>query len=123
MVVRRCPTTDKVIVDGVNVAKRHSKPARANQQGGIIDKDMPIDVATWLLVARGQGHPRRLPASTPTAPRSASRRTVEVICMSDTTTTDVPRLKAQLPRRDPRPSCRSDLGLGNVMQVPGSRRS
>ena len=44
------PTTGKVVVEGVNVAKRHQKPTRAMQQGGIIDKAMPIDASNVALV-------------------------------------------------------------------------
>jgi len=44
-VVRALPERNKVIVEGINVAKRHQKPTRSMQQGGIIDKAMPIDVS------------------------------------------------------------------------------
>jgi large subunit ribosomal protein L24 len=44
------PDTGKVIVEGVNVAKRHQKPTRAMQQGGIIDKAMPIDASNVSLI-------------------------------------------------------------------------
>jgi large subunit ribosomal protein L24 len=44
------PATNKVIVEGVNVAKRHQKPTRATQQGGIIDKAMPIHVSNVSLI-------------------------------------------------------------------------
>lgn len=44
------PRTNKVIVEGVNVAKRHQKPTRAMQQGGIIDKAMPLDLSNVALV-------------------------------------------------------------------------
>jgi large subunit ribosomal protein L24 len=44
------PERNKVIVDGVNIAKRHAKPTRTNQTGGIIDKPMPIDVSNVALV-------------------------------------------------------------------------
>jgi large subunit ribosomal protein L24 len=49
-VVRALPEVDKVIVEGVNVAKRHQKPTRSMQQGGIIDKAMPIHVSNVALV-------------------------------------------------------------------------
>lgn len=49
----------KVIVDGVNVAKRHQKPTRAMQQGGIIDKAMPIDVSNVALID-SDGRPTRV---------------------------------------------------------------
>ena len=49
-VLRVLPEADKVIVEGVNVAKRHQKPTRSMQQGGIIDKAMPIDVSNVSLI-------------------------------------------------------------------------
>jgi large subunit ribosomal protein L24 len=49
-VMRAIPDAGKVIVDGVNVAKKHQRPTRATMQGGIIDKDMPIPVANVALV-------------------------------------------------------------------------
>ena len=44
------PQTGKVTVEGINVAKRHQKPTRATQQGGIIDKAMPIHVSNVALI-------------------------------------------------------------------------
>ena len=44
------PRTGKVVVEGVNVAKRHQKPTRAMQQGGIIDKAMPVDASNVALI-------------------------------------------------------------------------
>jgi large subunit ribosomal protein L24 len=46
------PATGKVTVEGINVAKRHQKATRSMQQGGIIDKAMPIDVSNVSLVDR-----------------------------------------------------------------------
>ena len=34
----------KVLVEGVNMVKKHSKPSMANQTGGIIEKEAPIDI-------------------------------------------------------------------------------
>jgi large subunit ribosomal protein L24 len=53
-VVRTFPAQDKLIVEGVNVAKRHQKPTRSMQQGGIIDKAMPIHVSNVALVVDGK---------------------------------------------------------------------
>ena len=53
-VVRALPERGKVIVEGVNVAKRHQKPTRSMQQGGIIDKAMPIDASNVALVIDGK---------------------------------------------------------------------
>ena len=57
-VMRSIPTKGKVIVDGVNVAKKHQKATRATMQGGIIDKDMPIPVANVAIVCSKDGPTR-----------------------------------------------------------------
>ena len=59
-VMRAIPERGKVIVDGVNVAKRHQRATRATTQGGIIDKDMPIPVANVALVCSSCGKPTRV---------------------------------------------------------------
>jgi large subunit ribosomal protein L24 len=59
-VVRAMPSADKVIVEGVNVAKRHSKPTRATQQGGVIDKFMPVHVSTVALLCKSCDKPTRI---------------------------------------------------------------
>ena len=44
------PKTNKVIVEGVNIAKKSVKPSQTNPEGEIISKEMPIDasnVALW----------------------------------------------------------------------------
>ena len=48
------PKTNRIIVHGVNTASKHSKPSRANEQGGIIEKDMPIDASNVMLVHNGK---------------------------------------------------------------------
>ncbi len=49
-VVRVLPKDDRVVVGGVNVAKRHTKPTSATTQGGIIDKAMPLHVSNVALL-------------------------------------------------------------------------
>jgi len=60
VVMRAIPETGKVIVDGVNVAKKHQRATRATMQGGIIDRDMPIPVANVALVCPACGKPTRV---------------------------------------------------------------
>ena len=57
-VLRVLPKEGKVIVEGVNVAKKHQKANRATMQAGIIDKDMPIDASNVAYVHKGK--PTRL---------------------------------------------------------------
>jgi large subunit ribosomal protein L24 len=58
-VVRAIPATDRVILEGVNVAKRHAKPTRATQQGGVIDKFMPVHVSSVALWCKSHDGPAR----------------------------------------------------------------
>lgn len=50
VVLRALPSEGKVIVEGVAVAKKAVKPNGAGQQGGIVDKEMPIDVSNVQLI-------------------------------------------------------------------------
>ena len=49
-ITRAYPESDRVIVDGVNVAKRHTRATGQTMQGGIIDKDMPLHVSNVALI-------------------------------------------------------------------------
>ena len=55
---RVLPSEGKVLVEGVNTAKRHTKPQGQTMQGGIIDKDMPIDVSNVMIVCDKDGPTR-----------------------------------------------------------------
>ena len=57
-VLRVLPREGKVIVEGVNIAKKHQRPVRATMQAGIIDKDMPMDASNVAYVHKGK--PTRL---------------------------------------------------------------
>ena len=46
--------TNKVIVNGINVAAKHQKARRANEQGGIIHKDLPLHASNVMLVHKGK---------------------------------------------------------------------
>ena len=54
------PDREKVIVEGANVAKRHTKPRSADDPGGILDKEMPIDVSNVALLSPKDGKPTRV---------------------------------------------------------------
>ena len=58
VIMRVIPEKDKVIVEGVNIAKKHQRPTRATMQGGIIDKDMPIHVSNVALICGSCGATR-----------------------------------------------------------------
>jgi large subunit ribosomal protein L24 len=48
------PKSNKIIVNGINVAHKHQKPQRANEPGGIIEKDLPLDASNVMLVHNGK---------------------------------------------------------------------
>jgi len=52
------PESRTVVVDGANMAKRHTKPRGSTMQGGIIDKDMPLPVAAVAIVCPADGPTR-----------------------------------------------------------------
>ena len=43
-----------VLVEGCNMVTKHSKPSVANQQGGIIHQEGPIDISNVMLVVDGK---------------------------------------------------------------------
>ena len=45
---------DKVTVEGVNMITKHAKPSQANPNGGIIQKEAPIDLSNVMYVHKGK---------------------------------------------------------------------
>jgi large subunit ribosomal protein L24 len=60
MVTRVLPAQGTVIVEGVNIAKKHQKKRRQTMQAGIIDKDMPIPVSNVAVISPNDGKPTRV---------------------------------------------------------------
>jgi len=54
------PKDDRAIVQGVNVAKRHTKPSAANQQGGIVEREATIHLSNLALVDPQTNKPTRV---------------------------------------------------------------
>jgi len=54
------PEKNTVIVEGVNLAKKHQRPQGENQPGGIIDKDMPMHVSNVAVISPKDGKPTRV---------------------------------------------------------------
>ena len=43
-----------LLVEGINMVTKHTKPSMANQQGGIIHKEGPIDASNVMLIHEGK---------------------------------------------------------------------
>ena len=48
------PTEKKVIVEGCNMVTKHTKPAAGSPQGGIVNKEAPMDISNVMLVVDGK---------------------------------------------------------------------
>jgi large subunit ribosomal protein L24 len=57
-IMRVLPKQGKVIVEGVNVAKKHQRALRATMQAGIIDKDMPMPASNVAIICPTDGPTR-----------------------------------------------------------------
>ena len=44
----------KILVEGVNMVTKHTKPSAQNQQGGIVNKEAYIDASNVMLVVNGK---------------------------------------------------------------------
>ncbi|MCQ8241063.1 50S ribosomal protein L24 [Rhizosaccharibacter radicis] len=54
------PTENKAVVRGVAIAKRHTKPNRMGEQGGIISREAPVHLSNLKLVDPKSGKPTRV---------------------------------------------------------------
>ncbi|MDH7497088.1 MAG: 50S ribosomal protein L24 [Syntrophomonadaceae bacterium] len=59
-VLRVIPDTNRVVVEGVNRARRHQKPTRALPQGGILNVESPLHISNVMLVCSKCQKPTRV---------------------------------------------------------------
>lgn len=59
-VLKVYPSTNKVVVEGVNIVKKHEKPTQANQKGGIVEVEAPIDASNVMLLDPKTNKPTRV---------------------------------------------------------------
>jgi large subunit ribosomal protein L24 len=52
--------TDRAIVEGINLIKKHTKPNAKSPNGGIIEKEAPVHVSNLMLVDPSSGNPTRI---------------------------------------------------------------
>ena len=45
---------NRVLVEGINLAKKHMRPNQENQQGGIIEKELSINISNVMLLKNGK---------------------------------------------------------------------
>lgn len=52
--------TNRAIVEGANMVKKHTKPNAANPQGGIIEQEAPVHISNLMLVDPKSGEATRI---------------------------------------------------------------
>ncbi|KRN89830.1 50S ribosomal protein L24 [Ligilactobacillus ceti] len=59
-VLQAMPKEDRVIVQGVNIVKKHQKPSNENPTGGIVEVEAPIHVSNVMLIDPSNNEPTRV---------------------------------------------------------------
>jgi large subunit ribosomal protein L24 len=59
-VLKVYPATRRIIVEGVNIMKRHTKPGQRNPQGGIVQREAPIHMSNVMLLDPKSNQPTRV---------------------------------------------------------------
>ncbi|MDE0389542.1 MAG: 50S ribosomal protein L24 [Rhodospirillales bacterium] len=59
-VLRIITKTNRVLVEGVNVTKRHVKPTQGDPQGGIVEREAPIHISNVALIDPESDRPTRV---------------------------------------------------------------
>lgn len=62
-IVKVFPEKVRALVEGINIVKRHTKPNRKTQQGGIVQKEAPLHLSNLMLVCPKTGKPTRIGVS------------------------------------------------------------
>lgn len=59
-VVRVLPRENRVLLDGLNLSKRHRRPSARNRKGQIIDRAMPMHASNVMILDPKSGKPSRV---------------------------------------------------------------
>ena len=59
-VIAAYPRENRVLIEGVNMVKRHTRPNQANPQGGIIEREAPIHASNVMHIDPKSGKPTRI---------------------------------------------------------------
>jgi large subunit ribosomal protein L24 len=59
-VLRVEPEKNRVVIEGLNMRKRHMKPSQTNPEGGIVEFEAPIHASNVMLLDPASGEPTRL---------------------------------------------------------------
>lgn len=77
-VLKVFPDKNRLIIENVNIMKRHSRPSQKNPQGGIVQKEAPIHVSNVMVVCPKCGKTTRVGHATVTDPTTNKQKKMRV---------------------------------------------
>ena len=60
IILEAYPKQSRVLVEGINIVKKHAKPSQVNPQGGILNQEAPIHVSNVMPIDPKSGKPTRV---------------------------------------------------------------
>lgn len=60
IILQALPKKNRVVVEGINIVKKHAKPSQANPQGGIVDQEAAIHVSNVMPLDPKTNEPTRI---------------------------------------------------------------
>ncbi len=82
-VLKVFPKKNRVIVEGVNIRKRHTKPNQQYPNGAIVEKEMPIDASNVMLVDPKTNKPTRIGKKIIIDDKTGKKKSVRVAKVSN----------------------------------------
>ena len=82
-VLKVYPKLNRVIIEGVNLRKRHTKPNQAAPEGGIIEKEAPIHVSNVMLLDPKSNEPTRIGTKIIIDDKTSKKKRVRVSKLTD----------------------------------------
>jgi len=77
-VLKVFPKESKVIIEGINIRKRHTKPTQKNPQGGILEKEAPINASNVMILDPKSNEPTRIGAKIILDDKTGKKKIVRV---------------------------------------------
>ena len=77
-VLKVFPSQNRIIIEGVNLRKRHTKPNQKNPQGGIIEKEAPIHVSNVQILDQKTNEATRIGAKIIIDDKTGKKKSVRV---------------------------------------------
>lgn len=77
-VLKVFPQKGRIIVEGVNIRKRHTKPNQQNPQGGILEKEAPINASNAMVLDPKTNEPTRIGKKIIIDEKTGKKRSVRI---------------------------------------------